>query len=189
LDLGAGTGLLALTFAPLVDRVFAVDSSRTMLDRLVENAKRRRLSNVEPVAADLRSLPLADESASLAVSNYAFHHLDRAGKELALSEARRVLVPTGRLVVCDMMFALSFRRRDRSLIAEKVVSLARQGPAGVLRIGENLVRVVLGEWEHPAPPAEWERLLVLRHFDGIAVHLLEHEAAVAVARRPARTSR
>jgi ubiquinone/menaquinone biosynthesis C-methylase UbiE len=186
-DLGAGTGLLALSLAPVVRTVMAVDSSAAMLDRLSEKAGQAQLSNIHPVLADLRCVPLADESVSLAVSNYALHHLPDEAKELALSEVRRVLVPGGRLVVCDMMFALSLSPRDRNVIFDKLALIARQGPAGLLRIAKNGIRILTRKWEHPSPAESWEQMLSDRHFTDISVQLLEHEAGIAVARRPARS--
>ena len=64
-----------------------------------------------------------------------------AARELALAEARRILQPSGRLVICDMMFSLSPEPRDRRVIAEKVVALMKRGPAGVVRIPRNAARV------------------------------------------------
>ncbi len=185
-DLGAGTGLLTLPLAPDVEQVVAVDASQAMLARLDEKARALRLVNVTPLVADLRSLPLADETATLVVSNYAFHHLDDRSKELALSEARRVLAPGGRLVICDMMFSLSPAARDRAIVAAKLRLLARRGPAGLLRIARNGWRLACGRWEHPAPPLRWQRMLADRRFADIEVELLEQEAAVVVARRPER---
>ncbi len=186
-DLGAGTGLLALALAPRVDELVAVDISERMLDRLDDAAVADGIHNVETLAADLRRLPLGDESATLVVSNYAFHHLDDAGKELALAEARRILRPGGRLVICDMMFSLSLEPRDRRLVAEKVVALLKRGPAGVVRIVRNAWRVAVGRWERPATPETWKEMLVARGFVDVRIELLEHEAAVALARRPALT--
>lgn len=183
-DLGAGTGLLALFLAPRVESVVAVDLSEPMLERLEERAAADGARNVTTLAADLRRLPLEDESVTLVVSNYAFHHLDDAGKELALSEARRVLRPGGRLVVCDMMFSLSLEARDRRLLWEKIVAMLRRGPAGVVRILRNAARVVAGRWEQPARPETWQEMLLARGFVDVRVELLEHEAAIAVARRP-----
>jgi ubiquinone/menaquinone biosynthesis C-methylase UbiE len=183
-DLGAGTGLLALALAPHVRDLVAVDISERMLERLDDAAIADGVHNVETVAADLRRLPLDDESATLVVSNYAFHHLHDTGKELALAEARRILRPGGRLVICDMMFSLSLERRDRRLVAEKVAALLKRGPAGVVRILRNAGRVVAGRWEQPATPETWEQMLAARGFEDVGSELLEHEAAVAVARRP-----
>jgi SAM-dependent methyltransferase len=183
-DLGAGTGLLALALAPRVQQLVAVDISERMLDRLDDVAATDGIDNVEPLVADLRRLPLEDESATLVVSNYAFHHLDDPGKELALAEARRILRPGGRLVICDMMFSLSLEPRDRRLVWEKVWALLKRGPGGLLRILRNGVRVALGRWERPATPASWQEMLEARGFEQVRIELLEHEAAVAVARRP-----
>jgi ubiquinone/menaquinone biosynthesis C-methylase UbiE len=183
-DLGAGTGLLALALAPRVHDIVAVDISERMLERLDDRAAADGVNNVEPLVADLRRLPLEDECATLVVSNYAFHHLDDPGKELALAEARRILRPGGRLVICDMMFSLSLEPRDRRLVWEKVRALLRRGPAGMVRILRNAARVVAGRWEQPATPRSWEEMLVARGFVDVRIELLEHEAAVAIARRP-----
>jgi ubiquinone/menaquinone biosynthesis C-methylase UbiE len=185
-DLGAGTGLLALALAPRVQELVAVDISERMLERLDDAAIAGGLHNVDTLVADLRRLPLEDESATLVVSNYAFHHLHDDAKELALAEARRILRPGGRLVICDMMFSLSLEARDRRVVWEKVVSLLKRGPAGVVRLLRNAGRVVAGRWEQPATPETWERMLVERGFEDVRIELLAHEAAVAVARRPAR---
>ncbi len=183
-DLGTGTGLLALALAPRVQELVAVDISERMLERLDDAAATDGIRNVEPLLADLRRLPVEDESATLVVSNYAFHHLDDPGKELALAEARRILRPGGRLVVCDMMFSLSLEARDRRLVLEKIWALLKRGPAGLARIFRNAVRVIAGRWEQPASPEAWKEMLEARGFEQVRIELLEHEAAVAVARRP-----
>ena len=183
-DLGAGLGLLALELAPRVAEVTAVDISGRMLEELDARAAADGIDNVHPLVADLRSLPLDDDAATLVVSNYAFHHLVDADKELALTEARRVLAPGGRLVVCDMMFSLSLDARDRTLLWHKLAAIARRGPAGLLRIARNAGRVAAGRWEHPSPPDVWERMLRDRHFEQVEVELLENEAGLATALRP-----
>ena len=183
-DLGAGTGLLALSAAQQAHEVIAVDYSAPMLDRLTQHARALGRDNVRCVLADLRELPLPDDSADVAVSCYAFHHLADADKELALAEARRVLKPGARLVICDMMFALSLRPQDRRIVAGKIAAIARRGPAGILRLAKNAGRVVLRRWEHPAPVERWRMLLESRRFVDVRVELVEAEAGIAVARRP-----
>lgn len=183
-DLGAGTGLLSLPAARAAATVYAVDYSEPMLERLAERARGDGLDNVETVVADMREVPLDDECASVVVSSYAFHHLHDHGKEVALAEARRLLRPGGLLVVCDMMFSLSLSSRNRRIVASKALGIARKGPAGIVRLARNAGRLATGRWEHPVSPERWRELLEARYFVDIAVTLAEHEAGVAVARRP-----
>lgn len=188
LDLGAGTGLLSLALAPHVETVVAVDLSEPMLVRLRGNALELGVRNVSTRVADLRTIPLPDHSITLAVSNYAFHHLDDAGKELALAEIRRVLAPGGRLVVCDMMFSLSLSARDRAVIGGMLWTIARRGPAGLYRIAKNAARIATGRWEKPTTQAAWETMLTRRRFEDITVRVLQNEAGLACATRPGLTS-
>lgn len=184
LDLGAGTGLVTLAIAPLVATVTALDISTHMLERLDAHAAADGIANVDLVTGDMRTLPFDDATFDIVVSNYAFHHLADPAKELSLSEARRVLVPGGSLVVCDMMFSLSLQPRDRQLLLHKLRVIAARGPAGLLRIVRNVGRVAIGSWEQPAPPETWNRMLTDRGFTDVRVVLLEQEAGLATASRP-----
>jgi ArsR family transcriptional regulator len=98
-DLGCGTGQVAATLAPFVNRVIAIDRSAEMLQ-----AARRRLrgiDNVELRRGDLERLPIEDESVDAALLILVLHYLPEPAA--ALAEAGRVLRPGGRLVVADMM--------------------------------------------------------------------------------------
>ena len=139
----------------------------------------------QAIASDAMSAA-AIAADDVVVSNYAFHHLDHAGKQLALTEARRILQPGGRLVIADMMFGLSLRDRDRHIIASKIVAIGRRGPAGLWRIARNGALIATGRWEHLEPPEAWRRMLEQRRFENVDVSLLAHESGVACARRPVR---
>lgn len=183
-DLGSGTGLLALAAAEHAGQVVAIDVSAPMLQRLAERAAERGFTNVELVHGDIRRLPLPDESADVVVSCYAFHHLVDDGKELAAAEAFRVLRPGGRLVVADMMFQLSMGRRDRRIIRQKIALMLRRGVPGAIRLLKNAARIARGRWEHPASTAWWETMLARRGFVLVGSHELAQEAALAYATKP-----
>ena len=54
----------------------------------------------------------------------------------------------------------------------------------MIRILRNAARVLAGRWEQPATPQTSEEMLAARGFEQVHIELLEHEAAVAIARRP-----
>jgi ubiquinone/menaquinone biosynthesis C-methylase UbiE len=184
-DVGAGTGLLTLPLAERVDRVWAIDISTAMCDYLRAKASSADLENVEIIATSAVSLPLVDESVDLVVSNYCFHHLVDADKDRALVEILRVLRPGGRLVFADMMFAMTVSdSRDRRVIAAKVRGMLHKGPAGVVRLGRNAIRLAGGRWEKPARPQWWTGALERAGFEVVGVTGLDHEGGIAVAYKP-----
>jgi ubiquinone/menaquinone biosynthesis C-methylase UbiE/DNA-binding MarR family transcriptional regulator len=98
-DLGCGTGPVAAALAPFVAKVVAVDRSGDMLQ-----AARRRLrdfDNVDVRRGELEALPLDDHALNAATLLLVLHHVPDPGA--ALREAARVLVPGGRLLICDML--------------------------------------------------------------------------------------
>lgn len=184
-DIGCGTGLLALAFAPRVRRVWALDVSPGMVADIGRRAEDLGLDNLVALCADARSLPLPDESIDVAVSSYALHHVDDDGKRASLDEAYRVLRPGGRLIVVDMMFAVSLRRDDRQVIAQKALQVLKKGPSGVVRLMRNATRVARGTWEHPASPEWWSRAATEHGFAGVHAERLEQEAGILIAVKPA----
>ena len=84
LDLGSGTGLLALAIAPHADTVWAVDISPAMCDYLRAKAESAGLENIKPVVASAVSLPLVEDSVDIVISNYCLHHLRDHDKRRAV---------------------------------------------------------------------------------------------------------
>jgi ubiquinone/menaquinone biosynthesis C-methylase UbiE len=187
LDLGSGTGLLALAAAPRVDTVWAFDISPAMCDYLRTKAKSARLDNITVAVASAISLPLVEDSVDVVISNYCLHHLRDRDKHRALAEVRRVLRPGGRLVIGDMMFRVGINQaRDRRVLAVKVKRMIRKGPAGVWRLVKNLARFLGRRWEHPASADWWRDALTQAGFEHVQVRVLDHEGGIASARWPTR---
>ena len=102
LDLACGSGTLAVLVKQKHPQltVHGVDGDREMLGRAARKAA------AAGVAVDFKhgmadALPYADGSFDVVVSSLFFHHLSRAGKASAFAEIKRVLSPSGGLLLAD----------------------------------------------------------------------------------------
>jgi len=185
LDVGTGTGLLALPLAKQCEWVWALDISEAMVTAAESRALAAGLRNIEGIVGSAKDLPLDDASVDLVVSNYCFHHLRSDDKRRALAEFHRVLRPRGRLVFGDMMFEVALgEARNRAIIASKVKAMLRKGPGGWLRLVRAGARTLAGAGEHPAAPEWWDQELLAAGFVEVGVYPLVQEAGIAVARKP-----
>ena len=184
-DLGAGTGFLALALAPLVESVIAVDISPVMAESLAQRVEAAGLCNVRTKVADLRTFQLPADSVDLVVSSYALHHLRDKDKRALIAEAARWLRPGGRIVIADMMFGRGATQRDREILREKAATFAARGPAGWWRIAKNLGRLGLGVGhEHPATPGFWQQALRDAGFTDVRFEPIIAEAGLVHGTRP-----
>jgi SAM-dependent methyltransferase len=97
LDVGCGSGAIALALAPQVETVFAIDYSTAMLERMMCNARSRGIGNIVPLLRsweddwlDIPACDLAIASRSTAVMDLesALHKLDaKARKRACLTSA------------------------------------------------------------------------------------------------------
>ncbi|MEF8789217.1 MAG: class I SAM-dependent methyltransferase, partial [Haloarculaceae archaeon] len=101
LDLGTGTGAIALALAPDAGRVIGRDISEGMMERAREKTAERGIENVEFGEGTFRE-PNVEVPVDIVVSNFAMHHLSDAEKR----EAIRTVADLGprRFVLGDVMF-------------------------------------------------------------------------------------
>jgi SAM-dependent methyltransferase len=111
-DLGCGEGYLTVEASRWASKVIAVDRSAPVLARARALAARRRVSNVVWKRGELERLPVRDASVDVALLSQALHHAASPGK--ALTEAARILVPGGRLLVLDL------REHDQAWVRDRL---------------------------------------------------------------------
>jgi ubiquinone/menaquinone biosynthesis C-methylase UbiE len=90
-DLGAGTGALALAAAPLCRRVVAVDVSPPMVAALRREVARRNLQNVECLQSGFLSYQHAGPPVDFVYSRHALHQLPDFWKAIALQRVAAML--------------------------------------------------------------------------------------------------
>jgi SAM-dependent methyltransferase len=96
LDIGCGAGLSALALQPYARHVVGLDPSVVML------AVAHQAPFVRYVAGCAEHIPFADNSFGLVTAGGSLNY---AAREVALKEIERVLMPGGRLVLCDFWCA------------------------------------------------------------------------------------
>ena len=99
-EVGAGTGYFAISAARRVGesgRVYAIDISGELVDLLQERRSSERLPQLVPVRSTAESIPVVSGVADLLLLANVLHDIPAA----TLSEAVRLLRPTGRVVNVD----------------------------------------------------------------------------------------
>jgi ubiquinone/menaquinone biosynthesis C-methylase UbiE len=104
-DLGTGTGTLALAAAPHCRRVVAVDVSPQMLALLKERATRLGIGNIECVRAGFLTYAHRGDPADFVYSRNALHHLPDFWKAIALERVAGMLKPGGVLRLHDIVYS------------------------------------------------------------------------------------
>jgi ubiquinone/menaquinone biosynthesis C-methylase UbiE len=100
LDVGCGSGKLAVALAPWVAHVTGVDLTPAMLEQARALQARSGLSNIEWRQADSTALPVEDGAFDLVISRAMFHHA--ANPLRTLAEMRRACAVGGRIAVDDL---------------------------------------------------------------------------------------
>jgi ubiquinone/menaquinone biosynthesis C-methylase UbiE len=104
LDVACGPGIVACAFAAVSSHVTGIDLTPAMLDRAQILAKQKNLTNLSWHQGDIEALPFPNDSFSIVLSRYAFHHFLQP--DVVLSEMVRVCRPGGRILIADVAMPL-----------------------------------------------------------------------------------
>lgn len=120
LDLGTGTGVLALTFAAQGCHVAASDVSEGQVDMARELAAQQGL-DIEFYAAPAKDIPYPDNHFDIVTACQCWWYFDHA---TVMTQIQRVLKPGGRLVICSF----SFLPREDDIVAASEALVLRYNP-------------------------------------------------------------
>ena len=96
LDIGTGTGIIAHTISPFVNKVIGIDISGDMLSHAFEH----RTDNEEFIKMDATRLDFPDNSFCKVTARMVFHHI-LEGTQSAMNECYRVLRPGGKMIFSE----------------------------------------------------------------------------------------
>ena len=150
LDIAAGTGTSSAAIARAGARVTALDFSAGMVA-----VGRQRHPDIEFVAGDATALPFDDASFDAVTVSFGLRNVN--DPHTALAEMRRVLVPGGRLVICEFTTPPSaFVRRAYdfylSTVMPQIAKLSSTNPAAYTYLMESI-----RDWPTQSVLAGWIR--------------------------------
>jgi ubiquinone/menaquinone biosynthesis C-methylase UbiE/predicted transcriptional regulator len=100
-EIGVGSGTLLHLLIEKADRVIGLDQSPSMVNLARETVQQCQLTEfVDVRLAEMKHLPLADDSVRTLVMNQVLHHAEQPGD--VLKEVGRVLDASGILVIADL---------------------------------------------------------------------------------------
>lgn len=150
LDIAAGTGTSSAAIARAGARVTALDFSAGMIA-----VGRDRHPDIEFVEGDATALPFDDSSFEAVTVSFGLRNVNDPRK--ALAEMRRVLVPGGRLVICEFSTppnALVRRAYDfyLSTVMPRITQVTSTNPAAYTYLMESIQ-----DWPTQSVLAGWIR--------------------------------
>lgn len=99
LDVACGPGIVACAFATRAKHVTGIDLTPAMLEQAQKRQQKFQLENLTWQLGDVLPLPFADDSFSMVITRYTFHHfLDPLA---VCKEMLRVCQPGGTVMVVD----------------------------------------------------------------------------------------
>lgn len=128
-DIGCGAGLIAMTLAPWLERIYAVDLSPALIERASKNLA--GLNNVDIKVGNLTELPLTDALVDKLLAYSVLQYLaDESNVSQAMREVARVLKPGGRALLAAnpdptqrLVYEAVVRQRADQAAAAREISL------------------------------------------------------------------
>jgi len=138
LDIGSGGGLDVFLASKKVGpegKVIGLDMTEQMVEKARKNAIKGNYNNVEFKLGEIENIPVKDNSVDLVMSNCVINLVP--DKEKAYQEIYRILKPSGRFVISDLVTEReldeSIRNNPEKLVACVGGALTEKGYIGAIK--------------------------------------------------------
>lgn len=139
LEIGTGTGELAIEISRYCRKVFALDISRTMLRYAKKKATMQKRDNIEFFHAGFLTYEHKGRPVDIVLSQIALHHLPDFWKMIALRRIFRILKKGGRFYLRDVIFP-SHIDDYGSFFKEVLGGIKKSGGSTMLKQTENHIK-------------------------------------------------
>lgn len=114
LDIGTGTGEIAMRLAPFCKHVYGADISDIMLKYARQQAGNRGIRNITFTPGGFLSYEHSGPPLDCIVSQLALHHLPDFWKMAALNKCCNILSKNGFFILRDIVFSVDMDRYERT---------------------------------------------------------------------------
>lgn len=105
LDIGTGTGNLAVKFLERGCQVIGIDPSVELLKLAELKVKEwKGRFQIRLCEDPFLQIPFPEQTFNIIASTYSIHHISDEVKRLSIQEMKRVLKPNGQVIIADVMF-------------------------------------------------------------------------------------
>lgn len=147
LEIGTGTGEIAIRLSKQCKKVYACDVSKTMLEYASNKANNNGLGNIEFIHSGFLNYELKSESCDAVITQLALHHLPDFWKSVALNRINSSLKKGGRLYILDCILSFEISKYKESII--NVIDLAKN------TVGERMASELITNIRDEFPTYDW----------------------------------
>lgn len=147
LEIGTGTGELAIRLSRMCGQVYACDVSEKMLAYASGKADSMKITNIEFVHSGFLSLKFENRTFDAVISQLALHHLPDFWKSVAIQNISRVLKPGGKFYLLDSMFSFETAEYENSI--SSTINFARD------KLGEKIANEIIVNIRDEYPTYSW----------------------------------
>lgn len=130
LEIGTGTGELALRLSGYCEKVVAIDVSKTMIEFAKMKAESQNRKNIQFYTAGFLTYENCTEPFDVIVTQLALHHLPDYWKMIALKRVYGMLKEGGKFYLLDVVFPSEIRDYDSYF--NKIISDLRESTGNEL---------------------------------------------------------
>lgn len=147
LEIGTGTGEMAIRLSKLCKKVYACDVSKPMLDYAGKKAKNLGIENIEFIHAGFCNFEIKPEYFDAVVTQLALHHLPDFWKSVALNRIYSSLKKGGRFFLLDSI--LSFDVSEYNEVIKNVIDFAEK------KMGKRIASEIIVNIRDEFPTYDW----------------------------------
>ena len=109
LDIGTGTGIIAIDLSFICQNVYAIDISESMLKYASEDAKKQGRNNIEFIKSGFLTYHHKGTPLDAIITKFALHHIPDNWKFVAVKRMFDMLKPGGKLFIKDCMISVEIQ--------------------------------------------------------------------------------